>query len=106
MTIDLPSFIEKNYIGRAPGKTSPLACATTGDATLIQLHEPLAEHTHAEGGRVPLRDCRRRDGATGKDQQPLHAGVLLLVPRGTPHAVTVTGRNPLVMISINRDAHC
>ena len=30
----------------------------------------------------------------GKDQQPLHAGVLILVPRGVAHAVTVTGRNP------------
>ncbi len=106
VAIDLPSFIEKNYVGRAAGKTSPLACATTGDATLIQLHEPLAEHTHAEGDEFFYVIAGEGTARTGKDQQPLHAGVLLLVPRGTPHAITVTGRNPLVMIAIKPGAHC
>ena len=96
VTIDLPSFIEKNYVGRAPGKTSPLACATTGDATLVQLHEPLAEHTHADGdeflyviagegsarareGSAPAARRRAvagapRDAARGHRQRPEPAG--------------------------------
>ncbi len=105
-TIDLPSFIEKNYIGRSSGKTSELACAATGAATLIQLHDPLAEHTHATADEFLYVIAGEGMVREGKDQQPLHAGVLILVPRGLAHAVTVTGRNPLVMISIKSGDHC
>ena len=106
VTIDLPSFIEKNYIGRSAGKTLDLACAATGAATLIQLHEPLAEHTHAKADEFLYVIAGEGTVREGKDQQPLHAGVLILVPRGVAHAVTVTGRNPLVMISIKSGDRC
>jgi len=106
VTIDLPSFIEKNYVGRAPAKTSPLACATSGEASLIQLKDPLAEHTHAEGDEFLYVIAGDGAARMGADQQPLHPGILLLVPRGTPHSVTVTGRNPLMLLSIKPGAHC
>src|ERR671931_73318 len=30
VAIDIPTFIEKNFIGRAAGKTSPLGCSAGG----------------------------------------------------------------------------
>jgi mannose-6-phosphate isomerase-like protein (cupin superfamily) len=107
VSIDLPSFIEKNYVGRAAGKNSSLACAASGDATLIQLHEPLAEHTHATADEFLYVIAGEGTAHEGKDQQQqLYAGVLLVVPRGMPHSVSVSGRNPLVILSIRSGDKC
>ena len=48
VAIDMPAFIEKYYVGRAAGKTTAITCATGGDASLLQLNDGLAEHTHAD----------------------------------------------------------
>lgn len=106
IAMDLPAFIEKHYIGRDARKISPLGCAEDTAATLIQLHDPLAEHAHAtaeeflyviagQGGvRIDARD------------QALTAGVFVLVPRGMAHAISVSGKSPLVMLSIRPGEGC
>ena len=38
---DVPSVIEREFIGRAAQKTTPLACSDDSRATLIQLNEPV-----------------------------------------------------------------
>ena len=43
---DVPGVIEKEFVGRAAGKTTPLACGGDGNATLIQLNQPLQQHEH------------------------------------------------------------
>jgi len=48
VVLDMPAFIEKYYVGRAAGKSTAITCATGGDASLLQMNEPLAEHTHAD----------------------------------------------------------
>ena len=58
VAIDLPSFIEKNYVGRAAGKTS---AARVRHDRRRDAHPAAraARRAHARGrGRVPLRDCR------------------------------------------------
>lgn len=106
VAIDMPSFIEKNFIGRGAGKTSPLACATGGEATLIQLREPLAEHTHPDADEFLYVIAGEGTGRAGSNPQPLHPGVLMLVPRGVPHTLTASGRSPLVVISIKAGERC
>jgi mannose-6-phosphate isomerase-like protein (cupin superfamily) len=106
VAIDMPSFIEKNFVGRAAGKTSPLACATGGEATLIQLHEPVAEHTHADADEFLYVIAGEGTARTGSSTQPLRAGVFMLVPRGVPHTLTASGRSPLVVISIKSGERC
>jgi mannose-6-phosphate isomerase-like protein (cupin superfamily) len=104
--IDVPSFIEKNFIGRAAGKTSLLACAAGGEATLIQIREPLAEHTHQNADEYLYVIAGDGAARAGKIQETLHAGVFMLVPRGVPHVLTATGRSPLVVISVKAGEHC
>jgi mannose-6-phosphate isomerase-like protein (cupin superfamily) len=104
--IDVPSFIEKNFIGRAAGKTSPLACASGGEATLLQIREPVAEHTHQDADEYLYVIAGEGAARAGKIQESLHAGVFMLVPRGVPHVLTATGRSPLVVISIKAGEHC
>jgi hypothetical protein len=106
VALDLPAFIEQNYIGRGAGRTMPLACASGGTATLIQLNEPLADRTHADAdeflyivaGEGTLR-------LKGRDER-LHAGVFMLVPRGFTHTLLATGRSPLVVLSMRAGQPC
>jgi quercetin dioxygenase-like cupin family protein len=106
VAIDMTSFIEKNYVGRRGGKTSPLACAAGGGATLIQVKDPLAEHTHADADEFLYTVAGEGSvRAAGRDQ-PLHAGMFMMLPRGVPHIIVAVTRNPLVLLSIKAGDHC
>ncbi len=99
VTLDMPAVIEQEFVGRAPGKTTALACATGGSATLIQLRDPLDTHAHADADEfvyvIAGEGSARLDGR----EQRLRAGVFMLVPRGVPHTFAATGRNPLMVLS-------
>jgi mannose-6-phosphate isomerase-like protein (cupin superfamily) len=106
VTIDMPSFIEKNYVGRSAGKTSALACAAGGAATLMQVKDPLVEHTHADADEFLYTIAGEGSvRAAGRDQ-PLRAGVFMMVPRGVPHIIVAVTRSPLVLLSIRAGEHC
>jgi mannose-6-phosphate isomerase-like protein (cupin superfamily) len=106
VAIDMTSFIEKNYIGRGAGKMSPIACAAGGAATLIQVKDPLVEHTHADADEFLYTVAGQGSvRAAGRDQ-PLHAGVFMMVPRGVPHIIVAVTRSPLVLLSIKAGEHC
>ena len=105
MAADLPALVEKEWIGRAPSKTTLVACNDVTNSTLIQLNKPLADHTHGTdeviyviGGEGFARV------ATG--QQKLQAGMFLFVPRGLPHELTPSGRNPLIVLSVRSGEGC
>ena len=106
VAIDMPTFIEKNYVGRGAGKTSALACAAGGLATLIQVKDPLIEHTHADADEFLYTVAGEGSvRAAGRDQ-PLHAGVFMMVPRGVPHIIVAVTRSPLMLLSIRAGEHC
>jgi len=106
VAIDMPSFIEKNYVGRSGGKTTAVACAAGGAATLMQVKDPLVEHTHADADEFLYTIAGEGSvRAAGRDQ-PLRAGVFMMVPRGVPHIIVAVTRNPLVLLSIRAGEHC
>ena len=106
VAIDMPSFIEKNYVGRSGGKTSAVACAAGGAATLMQVKDPLVEHTHADADEFLYTIAGEGSvRAAGRDQ-PLRAGVFMMVPRGVPHIIVAVTRSPLVLLSIRAGEHC
>jgi len=103
--IDIPTFQEQNYIGKAAGKTSVLTCATGGAAVLLQMRDPFPQHVHDDADEfvyVVGGDGTGRVGGTDHRMQP---GMLLMIPRGVPHGFTVR-RNPLVVLSIMAGAPC
>ena len=106
VTIDMPSFIERNFIGRSSGKTTVLACAPGGEATLLQIREPVQQHVHDAADEYLYVIAGEGTAHTGKIEQPLHAGVFMLVPRGVPHALTASGRSPLMVISVKAGEKC
>ena len=106
VAIDMTTFIEKNYVGRGAGKTSPLACAAGGAATLIQVKDPLVEHTHADADEFLYTIAGEGSvRAAGRDQ-PLRAGSFMMLPRGVPHIIVAVTRSPLVLLSIKAGEHC
>jgi mannose-6-phosphate isomerase-like protein (cupin superfamily) len=103
---DLPEFIEQNYIGREPMKATPMACAGSGSATLIQVKDQLARHAHdaadeflyviAGDGSVQIADRT----------EPLQAGKFVMIPRGVPHGFAASGRRPLIIMAVRAGEGC
>lgn len=106
VVLDMPAFIEKNYVGRAAGKATPLACSAGGTATLLQINDPVAEHTHATADEFVYVIAGQGTARIGDRQEPLSAGVFMLIPRGTAHAFTAGPKKPLVVVSTQAGDKC
>jgi mannose-6-phosphate isomerase-like protein (cupin superfamily) len=106
VAIDMPAFIEKYYVGRAAGKTNPLGCATGGDATLLQLNESMAEHTHDDADEFFYVIAGQGAARLGERVEALGPGVFMLIPRGTAHTITPAVKKPLEILSLRAGAAC
>jgi len=106
VVLDMPAFIEKHYVGKASGTTTPMACSDGGSATLIQANEPIAQHTHADADEYVYVIAGEGNARMGERVEPISAGVFLMIPRGAPHAFTVGKKHPLVFVSTLAGGHC
>ena len=106
ITVDIPSFVEKNYVGGAPSKTSPMGCTATSTTTLLQLRDPLAQHAHADADELLYVVAGEGLQRIGGVDMNLSAGTLSLVPRGTPHTITRRGNRPIIVLSILTGPPC
>jgi mannose-6-phosphate isomerase-like protein (cupin superfamily) len=106
VVLDMPAFIEKNYVKRASGKTMPIGCSTGGSSTLVQINDPIATHAHADADEfIYVIAGQGMANMTGR-QEPLGPGVYLMIPRGLGHGFTTGPQKPLVMISIRAGGSC
>jgi mannose-6-phosphate isomerase-like protein (cupin superfamily) len=103
---DLIAIIEAEYVGRAPSRVSQVTCEGHVESTLIQLNEPLALHAHEQAEEVFYVIAGAGTAEYGGAQHALKAGTYLFVPRGTPHTIGVSGRNPLVLLSTRTGEAC
>ncbi len=106
VSIDITQFIEKNFVGRAPAKTSPLACSAGGPAELVQIREPLAHQPHADADEFLYVVAGSGGASIAGRQELVQAGGFLLVPRGATHAFSARGRTPLILLSIRAGGKC
>jgi mannose-6-phosphate isomerase-like protein (cupin superfamily) len=106
VVLDLPAFIEKNYVGRAAGKATPLACPTGGAGTLLQINEPVAEHTHADADEFVYVIAGQGTVRLGDRQETLGPGVFLMIPRRMAHTLTAGPKKPLVVMSVRAGEKC
>ena len=104
--LDMPAFIEKNYIGRAAGKTTPMGCAPGGSSTLLQMNEPLAQHTHDDADEFIYVIAGQGVAKLSGREESLGPAVFLMIPRGMPHTVTTGPKKPLVMMSVLAGDRC
>jgi hypothetical protein len=105
VVLDMPAFVEKYYIGKAPGRTTSLGCATGGTSTLVQINEPLSEHTHSDADEFVYVIAGQGFAQVADRKEPLGSGVFLMIPRGFTHAFTAS-KKPLVLISTRAGEKC
>jgi mannose-6-phosphate isomerase-like protein (cupin superfamily) len=103
---DVPSVFEKEVVGRAGGKTTPLACSDASTATLIQVKDPVPQHAHDDADEYLYVIGGEGSAHVAGREERLKAGVLLFVPRTVPHAFTARGRSPLVLVSTRAGDGC
>ena len=106
VALDLLEVIDKEFIGRGAGKTTPLACGGDGSANLIQINDPVADHSHAEGDEFIYVIAGEGAADVAGVAHKLKAGTLLFVPRGTTHRFSQSGRNPLIVLSVAAGQGC
>jgi len=106
IVLDLPAFIEKNYVGRAAGKTTSLACGAGGTATLLQINEPVPTHTHGDADEFIYIIAGQGTAVLGERQESLSAGVFMLIPRGAAHSFVAGPKKPLVLVSTKAGDRC
>jgi mannose-6-phosphate isomerase-like protein (cupin superfamily) len=105
MALDLPTYIQKNYVGRTPGKASGLSCTTGGAATLLQINDPIKTHAHPDSDEFLYVIAGEGTAQLGDDSEPMSAGMFIVVPRGMPHAIKAT-KKPVVVLSILAGDKC
>jgi mannose-6-phosphate isomerase-like protein (cupin superfamily) len=106
VVLDMPAFIEKNYVGRAAGKSTQLACGAGGTATLLQINEPIAQHAHADADEFIYVIAGQGTAHVADRDESLGAGVFLMIPRGAAHMITAGPKRPLVFISTRAGEKC
>jgi mannose-6-phosphate isomerase-like protein (cupin superfamily) len=106
VVLDMPAFIEKNYVGRASGKTTPLGCSPGASSTLIQINEGIPTHTHADADEFIYVVAGEGSVNMTNRQESLGPGVFLMIPRGLAHGFTIGRKKPLVMISTRAGDKC
>jgi mannose-6-phosphate isomerase-like protein (cupin superfamily) len=106
VNVNIPDYLDRNYVGRDPMKESVLACKPAETVRLLQLRDNLAEHVHDKVDEVLY--VVAGDGALriGDQNMPLKAGSLAVVPHGTAHALERRGKNPLILVSTLSGAAC
>jgi mannose-6-phosphate isomerase-like protein (cupin superfamily) len=105
-SISIPDFFEKNYIGNAPSKSSGVGCTASSTATLVQIRDPLAEHTHADADEMLYVVAGEGTEKLAGRDVPLTAGTFSVIPRNMAHSLTRRGNRPLVMLSILSGPPC
>jgi len=106
VTVNIPDFLDHNFIGRDPIKESILACKPGETVRLLQLRENVAEHTHDKVDEVLYVVAGEGVVRFGSQEMTMKPGSLAVVPLGVVHAVERRGKNPLIMLSTLSGATC
>jgi mannose-6-phosphate isomerase-like protein (cupin superfamily) len=106
VVLDMPAFIEKHYVGRDAGKTTPLGCAAGGAGTLLQIKEPVAQHAHDEADEFVYVIAGKGTLKLTDREEPLSPAVFLMIPRRTAHTLTSSSKKPLVIMSVRAGESC
>jgi len=106
IVLDMPAFIEKNYVGRATGRITALGCAAGGPGTLMQINDPVAEHAHDEADEFIYVIAGQGTAEFGERKEPLGPAVFLMIPRGMAHTLASGPKKPLVLVSIRAGEPC
>lgn len=99
ITVSIPDFVDRNFIGREPFKESILACKPLETVRLLQMREAVARHVHESLDEVIYVVAGEGAVRIGEETVPVRAGSLVVVPHGSGHGFERRGKNPLIVMS-------
>jgi hypothetical protein len=99
ITVSIPDFVDRNFIGRDPFKESILACKPLETVRLLQMREAVARHVHDRVDEVLYVVAGEGAVRIGEETVPVRPGSLVVVPHGSDHAFERRGKNPLIVVS-------
>ena len=106
VNVNIPDYLDHNFIGRDPIKESILACKPAEVVRLLQLRDNMAEHVHDKVDEVLYVVAGEGSVRIGDQVMSMKPGSLAVVPLGTAHAVERKGKNPLILLSTLSGAPC
>jgi hypothetical protein len=106
LTVSIPDFVDKNFIGRDPMKESILACKPRETVRLLQMRDNIASHVHDGVDEIIYVVAGEGAIRIGEEQSPIRAGSLVFVPNGNGHGIERRGKNPLIVISTLVGSSC
>jgi mannose-6-phosphate isomerase-like protein (cupin superfamily) len=104
--VSIPEFLDKNYIRREPLKESVLSCSSSATTRLLQMHENIAEHTHADLDEALYIVAGEGAIRINGESTAVTAGSLTIVPHTVAHSIERRGKNPLMVLSMLSGAPC
>ena len=99
MTVSIPDFVDKNFIGREPMKESILACKPLETVRLLQMRDNIAPHVHDRVDELIYVVAGEGAIKVGEEQNVIRAGSFVFVPNGSGHSIERRGKNPLIVVS-------
>ena len=99
ITVSIPDFVDKNFIGREPMKESIIACKPLETVRVLQMREAVARHVHDRVDEVVYVVAGEGAVRIGDETVALRPGSLIVVPHGSGHAFERRGKNPLIVLS-------
>jgi hypothetical protein len=99
VTMSIPDFLDRNFIGRDPLKESIVACKPLETVRLLQMRENIARHVHDRADEVIYVVAGEGAVRIGEETTPIRPGALVVVPNGSAHAFERRGKNPLIVLS-------
>src|SRR5262245_34725659 len=106
VNVNIPDYLDHNFIGRDPIKESILACKPAEIVRLLQLRENMAEHVHDKVDEVLYVVAGEGSVRIGDQMMAMKAGSRAVVPLGTAHPEEGKGKNPLILLSTLSGAPC
>lgn len=97
--VDVPALIEKEWVGRGASKSTRLSCGTDGETAVMQLTAPIPVQDHADYDETFYVVAGEGTATIADTTQKLKAGMFLFIPRGMPHGLGPTGKNPLIVLT-------
>jgi mannose-6-phosphate isomerase-like protein (cupin superfamily) len=100
VTINIPDWLEKEYVGRDPRRETLLSCSGNERTTMIQLNEPMPERLYEDADIVYYVVAGEGTVTINGRSSRVPTSSFISVPRGTPHSFERRGTRTLMLLAV------
>ncbi|HUE87581.1 MAG TPA: carboxypeptidase regulatory-like domain-containing protein [Vicinamibacterales bacterium] len=100
ITVNVPDFIERNFIANTqPQKISEVGCSGLAHTVLWQVREPWENRTHDTSDAMLYVVGGEGTVRIGAADVAVEAGSFTQIPRDTSYSISRRGRNPIIILA-------